>query len=292
MKLVKHKLFANLCEAYLPEASTTMNLAKKNPGAEEVIQSLHQAQGLAHNQEYSPIPKISWNDVKDRYQGAWVLIVGPNGTGAIKAKNKSYFAVASNGAGVQSLQNDRGGNILDFLQGIIGGKWQNYSYYIGTDNRYASDTKRKRQQGAPAPTVLNQDALVVKFRPLWTKSMEAAVADIKGMITTMIKNNAFDKAENKLRQLKTLQSATENMEAGEKEVPSFIKSAVNVAILMAASHHYPDTTGEITKQRYGSSGYETQHSEGPKQLLADISAGDTAKLGTILAFFKRSLISG
>jgi hypothetical protein len=60
---------------------------------------------------------------------------------------------------------------------------------------------------------------------------------------------------------------------------------------MAASHHYPDKTGEITRG-YRGGNYNAEYSEGPATLLKDISQGDTAKLGTVLAFFKRALISG
>ena len=59
---------------------------------------------------------------------------------------------------------------------------------------------------------------------------------------------------------------------------------------MAAAHYYPDTTGDITKSY--SRNYASAHQEGPQQLLKDISEGDTSKLGTILSFFKRALISG
>jgi hypothetical protein len=59
---------------------------------------------------------------------------------------------------------------------------------------------------------------------------------------------------------------------------------------MAASHYYPEQTGNISKD-YGGS-YTAQNNEGPRQLLQDISQGDTKKLGTVLGFFKRALISG
>jgi hypothetical protein len=60
---------------------------------------------------------------------------------------------------------------------------------------------------------------------------------------------------------------------------------------MAASHHYPDETGEITKG-YSRGNYSSQNSEGPTRILQDIAKGDNSKLGTVLAFFKRALISG
>jgi hypothetical protein len=59
---------------------------------------------------------------------------------------------------------------------------------------------------------------------------------------------------------------------------------------MAASHHYPEQTGSITKGY--SNSYSAQRSEGPQQLLKDIANGDQKKLGTVLGFFKRALITG
>jgi hypothetical protein len=61
---------------------------------------------------------------------------------------------------------------------------------------------------------------------------------------------------------------------------------------MTASHYYPETTGNLDRSRYGSSGVSAQFNEGPAQLLKDIAGGDQKKLGTVLSFFKRSLISG
>jgi hypothetical protein len=89
-----------------------------------------------------------------------------------------------------------------------------------------------------------------------------------------------------------LQNGLESLEAGSEDIPGFLNSAINSAVLMTASHYYPDKTGNLERSRYGSAGVAAQFPEGPKQLLQDISSGDTAKLGTVLSFFKRSLISG
>jgi hypothetical protein len=84
MKLEHCKIFANLCES-ITEASTTMNLIAGTPGGEQVVKKLHGSMALAHNLEYQPVQRISWKDLKDSYKGAWVIIIGSNGTGAIKA---------------------------------------------------------------------------------------------------------------------------------------------------------------------------------------------------------------
>jgi hypothetical protein len=248
---------------------------------------------LAHDQSYRPVDKISWSELKDSYRGSWVIIIGANGTGAIKSSGGStgsYDAVASSGGEARSLTSSRGGNILDFFKGEIGALKK---FYVGQNSSAVRDkrTRRADTNTPPQSAVVTQDTLVKKFKPLWTKAVASAVADIKGMVATMVKNDSFDKAEKKIATLKTLNGALDNMQSAEAEVPGFIKSAVNIAIMMAASHHYPDETGEITKSRYGGS-YTSENSAGPQRLLTDISAGDTQKLGTILSFFKRSLISG
>jgi len=289
------KLFAQLLETYLPEDSSAMDIMRSITGGSEVVRKLHKGVGiarLAHDQQYQEIEKISWSDIKDTRHGAWVLIKGDKAAGAIRAGSRgSYESVAfdpSTGQ-VETYSNDRGGNNIDFLKSKIG---KLRAFYVGKDTGDLTKKKRDRLDRAakPASGVVDKDVLVKRFRPLWLRAMTAAEADIKGMIATMIKNSAYEKARRKMDQAGQLLSAIEKLETGSLEdAPEFVNSAVNIAIMMAAAHHYPEKTGEIRKD-YRS--YRSQFSEGPEQLLKDISEGDTAKLGTILTFFKRSLVSG
>jgi len=288
MRQESYKIFAQLLEGYVDEASTSLDLISGNPGGKEVIVKLHKEMRLAHDQDYRQVDKISWSDLKGSYQGAWVIIKGAKGTGAIKARGDSYEAVASSGGETRSVKDSRGGNILDFLKGEIG-KLQ--KFYVGKGTRTVDDKKKKRSdaQANPAGEV-TVDTLTKKFKPLWVRAITAAIADIKGHIANQIKNDAFDKAEKKLSQVKTLQNAIDSLEAGDSDVPGSVSQAINTAVLMAASHHYPEQTGNIT--RGYSRGFNAERSEGPSQLLKDIAAGDQKKLGTVLGFFKRTLISG
>lgn len=292
MRPETHQLFASLCESIL-EASSSMALIQSNPGGKEVVQKLHKDMKLAHDQNFKPIEKIQWSDLKGSYRGAWVLIQGTTGTAAIKASGGttgSYEAVASSGGEVRVVKDSRGGNILDFIKGEIG---KPQKYYSGSNSTAVSDKQKKRasSQAGSASTAVSNETLVKKFKPLWIKAINAAIADIKGHVSNQIKNDAFEKAKRKLNQIESLQNGIESLEAGSQETPDFIQRAVNSAVLMAASYHYPDTTGNIERSRYGG-GVSSQFSEGPAQLLKDISEGDTKKLGTILTFFKRSLITG
>lgn len=285
------KLFAQFCETFLPEASSSMAIIQQHPGGKDVIQKLHKDQKLAHDISYSPVAKISWSELKDSYRGAWVIIQGDNGTGAIKASGGNtgdYFAVASTGGETRSMNDSRGGNVIDFLKGEIGGLRK---FYVGKNTTAVSDKQQKRISAkVGTDTTISKEKLIKKFKPLWAKAITAAIADIKGHVANQIKNDAFEKAKRKLDHIEQLQNGLEAIEAGSGDVPQFIESAVNTAILMSAAHYYPEQTGDITKS-YGR-GYSSANAEGPQLLLKDISEGDTAKLGTILSFFKRTLISG
>ena len=246
---------------------------------------------LAHDIGYRPVEKISWSELKDSNRGAWVIIQGTKGTGAIRAKSSNYEAVASTGGETRSVSDGRGGNIIDFLKGEIG-KLQ--KFYVAPNTTAVADKQKKRrdsQKGAGGVEV-TQSTLVAKFKPLWARAITASIADIKGHIGNMIKNDAFEKAKKKLNRIETLQNGLEQLEAGNSDTPGFLSSAINSAVLMTASHYYPETTGTLDGSRYGSQGVSAQFNEGPAQLLKDIAAGDQKKLGTVLSFFKRSLISG
>lgn len=290
MRSESYQLFAQLLESHLNEVSTSMSLIAGQTGGKEVVQALHKDMQLAHDIGYRPIDKISWSDLKGSYEGAWVIIQGAKGTGAIKAgRNGNYDAVASSGGPVKTTSDGRGGNILDFLKGEIG-KLQ--KFYVGKNTRAVSDKQRKRadQQKGLDQTV-TQDTLVKKFKPLWARAITASIADIKGHVANMIKNDAFSKAKRKLEYVERLQNSLDELDAGNTDTPNFIGPSINSAVLMAAAHYYPETTGNLERSRY-SSGLQAQFNEGPAQLLKDISAGDQKKLGTVLSFFKRSLISG
>jgi hypothetical protein len=291
MKPETYQLFAQLCESLVFEVSSSMDVVKSLPGGPQVVKFLHSQKGLGHEQTYVPAGKISWSELKNHYKGSWVLMKYPKGVGAIKQTSGSYEAVASSGGDPVTFQNDRGGNILDFLKGELGGNPK--AIYVGKDTGNTKDVKSTRKQRDSELKKVNQldpDAIMIKFRPLWIKSINTAIADIKGMVATQIKNDAFHKAEKKLNQAKSLQSGLEALEAGSTDVPSFIKGAIQQALALTAGHYYPEQTGEISASRYG--GYNNRSEEGVSLILKDISGGDQAKLGTVLAFFKRSLISG
>lgn len=287
MKLEHCKIFADLCES-ITEVSTSMNLIAGTPGGQQVIQTLHRDLGLAHNIEYQPVDKLTWKDLKDSHRGAWVIIIGAQGTAAIRARADSYETMASDGGDVDHNASSRSDATMNFIKSKIG-KIQ--KYYVGKNTFYVRDKQSARADNKDSgKSSVTQSTIVNKFRPLWSRAITAAIADAKGHVSNMIKNDAFEKAKAKLSYIENLQNGLDAMESGSRDVPGFVSNAVNTAVLMTASHYYPDDTGEIT--RGYNRGYTSASTAGPSKVLNDIAGGDTAKLGTVLAFFKRALISG
>lgn len=277
-------IFAQLCESFVSEDSSAMSYLQNVPGGPGVTKLLHSTMGLAHDQTYHPVPKILWSDLKDSYQGAWVLIQGANGAGAIRSKNDSYNAIASTGGEVAQFSNSKGGNILEFFKTEGLGKL--LKFYVGNNTSTVSQ-KRSQRADTDTTTTVSKDTLIQKFKPLWAKGIKAAQADIKGHVVNMIKNDAYEKASKKLELLTKLDSALSGMESNT--VPDVISQAMSQALAMTASHFYPEETGNITKNYRD---YRTDRSMGIQHILQDIEDGDGAKVGVILSFFKRSLITG
>jgi len=288
MDLKTHKLFAQLCEDLVFEDSSTMDLIKGLPGGQQVVKYLHQKEQLSHDQEYKRIDKISWNDLKDSYRGSWVIMKYPRGVGAIKQYHGDYKAIASSGGEPELFSDSRGGNVMDFLKEKLGGK--PISYYSGKDDQEVKSKRQAREKIKKSSETgkMEEETLVQKFRPLWVRAATAAIADMKGMIGIMLKNDSFDKASTKLNRIKELTNALAALENESKGTPDVFRAAVNTAVILAASHYYPDEVGNISN---GYRGLNVDNYDGVKHLLSDISAGDTSKLGTILGFFKRSLMT-
>ena len=162
MRIESYQVFAQLLEGYVNEASTTMSLIAGQPGGKEVIQKLHKDMQLAHDIGYKQVDKISWSELKDSYRGAWVIIQGTKGTGAIRARNSSYEAVASTGGETRSVSDGRGGNIIDFLKGEIG---KLNKFYVGKNTTAVPD-KAVGVLGTIGIGVNRPMTILVPVRPL------------------------------------------------------------------------------------------------------------------------------
>lgn len=311
------EIFVTLLENIVQEASTSMDLVRKLPNSDILIKYMHTHLGLAHDQEYDEVKKISWNDIKIRSRWGsndkqnWVLVRGKNGVGAISSTER-YHALAVDEIGeIVEKTSDRGGTVLDWLKDYIG---PIQSFYVGKASGAVKKKKIERKKQKPLPVEQYTDIdtfsmiLMKKFKPLWVRAVEAAQADIKGFVGTQIKNSSYEKAGKKLNRLQALDQILKALEDGKDPTSSqdgyndtysapfsAMKLALHNAILLTAHHYYPDLTGGFTDRArsYGrSSTHSLNNQSAVEHLFNDIRGGDTSKLGTLLAFFKKGLISG
>ena len=298
-----YKYFSQLCESIVSEASTAM--AQFNgPGAQEILKQLHSKEAFGHDVEPEPAVRPKWTDLKER-PGTWLLIAGNKGFGAVRfmasgvygrrvSSQGSYQIFASNGKPdpdegnmVYSSFADNVTDANSSLKGIVGDAKK--FYFV--DSAYSKSLKSGRAENKPEPygkTTLNN--LVNRFKPLFKKILVASKADINGVISSMVKNDAHHKVDKKIEQVKLLDQSIQKLDNGE--ISDLLLTAVNNSLILASRYYYPDMTGNIqSSYRYRhNNSLSAENSNGVSRILIDIGNGDREKLSAVLAYLKRSLI--
>ena len=298
-----YKYFSQLCESIILEASTAM--AQFNgPGAQEILKQLHSKEAFGHDVEPEPAVRPKWTDLKDK-PGTWLLIAGNKGFGAVRfmasgvygrrvSSQGSYQIFTSNGKPdpdegnmVYSSFADNVTDANSSLKGIVGDAKK--FYFV--DSAYSKSLKSGRAENKPEPygkTTLNN--LVNRFKPLFKKILVASKADINGVISSMVKNDAHHKVDKKIEQVKLLDQSIQKLDNGE--ISDLLLTAVNNSLILASRYYYPDMTGNIqSSYRYRhNNSLSAENSNGVSRILIDIGNGDREKLSAVLAYLKRSLI--
>jgi hypothetical protein len=296
--------FAQLCESTLNEVSTAFDLMKRLPGADVLLKSLHKEHSLPHDVEWQSVKKPNWGLLKkEAYprSPSWILFAGPGGSAAasIDSNTSSYSVVGAQagGEGTETYDISRGDEVMAVVAEIIGGRptsiWQavtNRDLYNKRQERRA----RRSKTDEPGSRALDSTELAEKFRPLMQRAIRAAIADIQGFAIMQIKNNNRAGAARKLARMDRLEAMSDELES-RRSMPSSLVSIVSNAVHMAAAYYYPEMTGELANSyNYGQDHFRVSapaDRAGVEQLLKDLHAGNTEKLGTVLAFFKRSLLA-
>ena len=308
-----YKQFATLLECVLSEASTAFAaIPPSNPGASEVIKYLHSSrfganQSMSHDLEFEQVDKLSFSEIKQssggKYGGAviWILILGANGTAGVRYNASSGYELVMFGKGTEdslkrsivrdstTLQRDIKAGIGKAQQFYVARETSNYPGAIRAARaKNNAGTSGNNPYGDPGPDQRDaaKDALLKKFKPFWIKILQQSIADIKGVANMMVQNGAWQRAQKKLEHAEKLQTLLDRVQDGQ--MPGELGSAIQSALVMTASHYYPDITGVISN-RYGE--VHSERSGGQVQVIADINAGDRIKLKTILGFLKRSMVT-
>lgn len=293
--------FSKLCEDIVSEASTAM-AEFSGPGAQELLKYLHTNQALGHDVNIKPITRPKWSDLGNN-KGTWFLIAGNKGfaaakydSGSYRKSHGSYQLFASTGVPDPEegnmIYSNHAYNATDankFVKDHIGDVRK--FYMVGS--LYSSELRTKRagnQPNALKQGLMDKEALIKRFKPLFNKILIAARADVAGVANAMIKNDAYHAAEKKIAHLRLLDRTIQNLENNE-EIPEVLRDAVHNSLIMTARYYYPKQTGNInTAYGYRSNALAPDSSEGVNRVLKDIQDNDRQKLSAVLAYLKRSLI--
>jgi hypothetical protein len=156
-------------------------------------------------------------------------------------------------------------------------------------NQYRGQRQKERQaieQSSP-------EKILQRFKPLWLRAAQSALADINGIVQTMAKSGAYDRLKQKIdRNIGPLQSAIEKLETGQNladrwgggGAQSYFNNAIKRAVGLASVYYYPEETGNVNSQG------TPDNPLGKQKLMSEVESGDMKKLKTILDFFKQELM--
>jgi hypothetical protein len=298
MNIDSARLFVSLLEHIIAEDSTSINQLQGVPGAVPLLKKLHQQHLIPHDQSYEPIKKVPWSDLKDNKYT--LLLAGPQGAGVLQSQAGNYniYAWNTDSDSLDGTTESSGGRSIDWFQkriGKINRLWLGRN--LGT---VATKRKERFELKPPGPgKYLGHGEfsrqMLKRFKPLWLRSLVVAQNDVKGWVNTQIKNHAFDKAKTKIDHLKNLENAVDAVESGaDLGDISMVAQAIMHAVNQTTHMYYPEETGGFEISRYGSRGEKPAlaNREVVSKLFDDINNGDTQKLGTLLSFFRKNLVTG
>ena len=286
MKKYTHQLIAMLCESIITEASTAIDIVKNNPesaSAKKVIQYLHQHEGLDHNQSFVEVEKgKSLSNLMNSV--GFLILVGERGAASI-FKNKSYQSSYSVVLGdpPTKLTSSRIDECQVWIKQAVG---KINKIYFGRPTQLqisARADRASRSSGTNKTIPRGSNAfsyLVQKLQPLLIKLVEQAMADVKGVIYTLIDHGNLGRAREKIHQLQVLNDIKVSLLDGDYD-ESRLKQFIEAAYEHTVDYYYG---GEQVNR------YSDEMTQGSIDLINHIYHGDRAKLGTFLGFFKRALL--
>ncbi len=291
------KAFLTLCESIVNEASLLPAVIGNGMAAMALTKHIHSKMNMSHEAEVVPAENISLGDIK-KYGGFYIiqgdvgyvaLTGGRYGMQVSGVKKGKQEVTSATFSGVPDLR-----KFIKEYAGKIEKNWRSKSY------RGAYSTADVKQKRDSLKTVnraeVNVESLFERFKPLFIKAGEAAVADIRGVAVNMLKSGNYSDLETRIVRLKNLERAIAFLEKNKgksnpdnyedryslRSVQEIFKASLKQAIALTA-HYYSGSEIDPT------SNIEDNY-DAAQKLFADIQNGDTKKLSTLLVYFKNGLV--
>jgi len=317
MKTQSYKLFGMLCEQIiLNEVSSIVPLVTNVPNHKEFVTLVHKLLHIPHDFKFEKVPKIELG--KDTaisgaggYSGSRTyVLVGEKGAALLIYDNKSreydllvpaspsladyaHEALRHTGNFYEFRNMTSGKRALTIIKLSIGNIKQIYAG--GGSNKKTQELRSKRLSRKATPR-FGSHTLLKKFSPIFKRMLVSAEQEYKGMLNIMIKNGSYKNISEKIEKLKKIKSminAIDTYETGKEAIrrdsgiQSSLDRLISNALVLAARYYYPNETSELARSHEG---YSSTISKGIDMLLDDIKNGDSAKLSTVLAYFKNGVL--
>lgn len=303
--------FAELCEHVLLEASTTFDILKDpsgewHPGADMIMDHLMRQKTIKHDVQWTSISptQVSAQAKLLKTKGAIVLL-GERGTAwLVRVYSDSIYFMAYIANSETMRKASLSGKykkttvielsiVLKLITTELGTVQK---AFVTQDTGQGAVSGLRNKRAKVAPKEYSYENILLRFKPLWQKVLTQSMADVKGFYSQLIKHDAYEKAEKKMKQVRRLRDILDELEAGdEKALQKSLMPFLVTAVHMAGAHHYPELGG-----KWNSTWSETMSRYLPRlkpataatQLLSDLGQSDGSKLGTVLAYLKQELVKG
>lgn len=297
------KKFLKLCESIVYEDSKLPAKIGTGMAATAIMKHIHSKMNRSHKMEIEQIsPKdVELGEIK-KYGGFYILS-GDLGFVALwggKSQGIILGGVKKGNTNVKELNVDAVPQVRAFIKEFAG-KLEKCWKSIPAPGMLTTPLKNKRQElKAVDYGVVSVDTLFDKFRPLFVKASQAAVADVRGAAVNMIKNGNYSDVSAKIDHLKKLESYINFLEGSSGtfkptgddydsrytsvNARDFFKSRIKRAIELTALY-YAHADKEFDPTVTVNTSVDAE-----KQLLSDIQNGDTKKLSTLITYFKNGLL--
>ena len=304
--------FAELCEHVLLEASTTFDILKDpagewHPGADMIMDHLMRQKTIKHDVQWTSFtPTQMRAQAKTLKPKGAIVLLCEHGTAWLTNVDPEYslfeaYIATAETMRKASVASTRGRvetvfELTPILKLITTELGTVQNAFVTQDTGQGAVTSLRKKRAKVAPKEYSYENILLRFKPLWQKVLTQSMADAKGFYSQLIKHDAYEKAEKKMKQVRRLRDILDELEAGDnKALQKSLMPFLVTAVQMAAAHHYPELGGKWEKV-WNEVLYQNvprlKPATAATQLLSDLGQGDGSKLGTVLAYLKQELVKG
>ena len=298
------KKFLKLCESIVYEDSKLPAKIGTGMAATAIMKHIHSKMNRSHKMDVEQISKNDIEFAEIKKYGGFYILLGDLGFVVLwgnKSKGMQLAGVKKGNTNVKELNVDTVPQVRAFIKEFAG-KIEKCWKSIPAPGNLTTPLKNKRQElKAVDYGVVSVDTLFDKFRPLFVKAGQVAVADVRGAAINMIKTGNYSDLASKIEHLKKLESFITFLEGsngtfkttGDDDYDSrytagnakeFFKGRIKRAIELTALYYaHADKEFDPTVR-------VASNAEMENQLLSDIQNGDTKKLSTLITYFKNGLL--